>query len=854
LPRKQLDAIFILIIPNSMFSVLKRFGVLAGFSVLAGILVFNALMTKHQIDVQKGNEQAVTHTRQVLLAVEEAESTVKDAESGQRGYLLTGDSKYLTPYNRATEEIGLRFDNLAALTADDPIQQKNLSDLRGLTRDKLNEMAQTIALYRAGNAAQARAVVESDAGLLAMDKIRLVFARMRDQEINLENERSNLYRRSLHETAVGLWMATIGALMGLGALAWYVATERILREKHANQIREREEWLRTTLNSIADAVIATNEWGIVTFLNPLAEKLTGVERSKATGRLVRKVFPLVNEATGEPIIDPARQAIEQGAPVSLAGPVLLKNRGGELIPIETSAAPIRAEQGDLLGVVLVFRDISERLRAEETDRLLAAIVASSEDGILSKDLNGTITTWNSGAEKIFGYTADEIIGQSVSVLAPPERKNEMPEILERIRRGEHIAPFPSIRRTKDGKLIHVSVSVSPVRDANGTIVGASKIVRDITAQVEAQREIALQREWLQVTLQSIGDAVITTDTQGCVSYLNPVAEALSGWSSQDAAGRPLPEVMQIVNEITRQPAPNPVTRVLREGVTVGLANHTVLISRDGTERAIDDSAAPIRDNRGQLIGVVLVFRDVTAERRSQQVLQQTEKLAAAARLSATVAHEMNNPLAAVVNLIYIARNTPGAPPGQVKYLDQAEQELERVAHIARQTLGFYRRSSPQGQVEIAPLIDSVLKLYSNKLAAKNITVRRAFDDCGCVFGVAGELRQAISNLIANAIDAVAVDGTILVSAQANQNNGHRMVEMMVADDGPGIAKENIDRLFEPFFTTKKDVGTGLGLWATKNIVERHGGNIAVRGNGGRGAAFTIQLPCEPEPEGSSQSN
>lgn len=837
-----------------MLPTLKHFSVLAAFSVLAGILVLNGLITKHQIDVQKGDEQAVARTLQVLLELEGAESAIKDAETGQRGYLLTGNAAYLAPYNRASAEIGPRINNLASLTADDPVQQSNLAELRGLVDRKLNELAQTIALYRSGNAAQAREVVLSDTGLVEMDKIRLVFARMRDEEVNLEGERSRIYRGSVHDTAVGLWLATLAALAGLAALAWYVASDRKLREKHANQLREREEWLRTTLTSIADSVIATDSWGNITFLNPIAEKLTGVTLSEAAGKPVSSVFPLIHEATGEPIADPVKQAIEQGTPVKRAGRVVLKTSSGALIPIESSAAPIRAENGDLLGAVLVFRDITERLRAEESNRLLASIVESSDDGMISKDVHGVITSWNVGAERIFGYTADEMIGKPISILAPVDRQSEIREILDRIRHGEHVDHFPSIRRTKDGKLIHVSLTVSPMRNAVGEIVGASKIVRDITAQVEAEREIDLQREWLQVTLKSIGDAVIATDIEGRVSYLNPIAEELTGWSSQEATGRPLKEVMHIVNEMTRVEAPNPVFRVLQQGIIVGLANHTVLIARDGKERPIDDSAAPIRDNRGQLIGVVLVFRDVTVERRSQEIMRQTEKLAAAARLSATVAHEINNPLAAVVNLIYIARNTSGAPANQVKYLDQAEQELERVAHIARQTLGFYRVSSPQEPVEIAPLIDSVLRLYSNKLVAKNITVRRAYDNCGSVSGVAGELRQAISNLIANAIDAVDRDGTVLVSAHANESGGQRMIEMVVADDGPGIARENIDRLFEPFFTTKKDVGTGLGLWATKTIVERHGGNIAVGENNGGGAAFTILLPCNTEIENRPQTN
>ena len=292
------------------------------------------------------------------------------------------------------------------------------------------------------------------------------------------------------------------------------------------------------------------------------------------------------------------------------------------------------------------------------------------------------------------------------------------------------------------------------------------------------------------------------------------------------------------------------------GTIVGLANHTVLKRSDGALIPIEDSAAPIRDDHGAPIGVVLVFRDVTAGRKAQEVMRKTEKLAAAARLSATVAHEINNPLAAVVNLIFIAKSLPDTSPGVVKHLTLAEQELDRVAHITRQTLAFYRESNAPEQIDVAGLVENVLKLYSNKLAAKNIKVERAFSECPPILGVSGELRQAASNLIANAIDAVEANGSIKVSAHPAAGSETDLVEVVVADDGPGIPEENLDRIFEPFFTTKKDVGTGLGLWATRTIVERHGGTITVStgtvsagavnagtgANGARGAKFTIQLP------------
>jgi PAS domain S-box-containing protein len=268
----------------------------------------------------------------------------------------------------------------------------------------------------------------------------------------------------------------------------------------------------------------------------------------------------------------------------------------------------------------VQRDVSERKRADATQAYLAAIVESSDDAILSKDLNGIIQSCNRTAERLFGYSALELIGQSVRLLLPPDRQAEEDYILDRIRRGERVDHFETVRLAKDGRLIDISLTVSPVLDASGTIIGVSKVARDITEQRRLAAELAVQREWFRVTLGSIGDAVIASNPDGSIGFMNPTAEELTGWRAEDARGRPLQEVFRIVNEKTRAVVDNPVAVVMRLGQTVGLANHTVLIARDGAERPIADSGAPIRGDDGRILGVVLVFRDVSEERRAEEAI------------------------------------------------------------------------------------------------------------------------------------------------------------------------------------------------------------------------------------------
>jgi PAS domain S-box-containing protein len=248
------------------------------------------------------------------------------------------------------------------------------------------------------------------------------------------------------------------------------------------------------------------------------------------------------------------------------------------------------------------------------DSHLAAIIESSDDAIISKTLEGIITSWNPAAEKIFGYTAEEAIGQPISIIIPPDKGEEEPAILARLRRGERIDHYETTRVRKDGTRIEVSITISPVVDAAGKIIGASKIARNMTESKAALEQISLERERFRTTLSSIGDAVIVTDRRGYVEFLNPVAESLTGWKPEDAHGQPLEAVFNIVNETTRKRVENPASRAMFQGIIVGLANHTLLIARDGTELAIDDCAAPIRDGDGQISGVILVFRDVTGLR------------------------------------------------------------------------------------------------------------------------------------------------------------------------------------------------------------------------------------------------
>lgn len=270
-------------------------------------------------------------------------------------------------------------------------------------------------------------------------------------------------------------------------------TDRRLAEVEAERHRQ---WLHATLGGIGDAVITTDERGAITFLNGIAEELTGWTQAEAESHPLAEVFRVVNEYTRQPVTNPVEQVIQTGHVVGLANHTLLIARNGSESAIDDSAAPIRDEAGQVVGVVLIFRDVTDRRRLELAARYLAAIVESSDDAIASKDLNGIVASWNKAAERIFGYSVEEMIGKPIALLVPPDRPNEEPAILERIRRGERIDHYETDRVRKDGTRLDVSVTISPIRDAEGQIIGASKVARDITREKLLRHELEQRVEEL----------------------------------------------------------------------------------------------------------------------------------------------------------------------------------------------------------------------------------------------------------------------------------------------------------------------------------------------------------------------
>jgi PAS domain S-box-containing protein len=615
--------------------------------------------------------------------------------------------------------------------------------------------------------------------------------------------------------------------------------------RSAKALQEQKDWIHTTLTSIGDAVIATDADGLITLMNVVAEKLTGWSLNEARGKPLAEVFRIFNQDTRQTVENPMEKVRRLNQVVGLANHTILVGKSGEEIAIDDSGAPIFAADGTLTGIVLVFRDVTEQRKAQKATAELAAIVEYSGDAIATKNLDGIIQTWNDAAERLFGYKREEIVGKPVTILLPPDRLHEEAEILHRIRKGQPSERLDTIRVRKDGNLIHVSVCVSPIKDADGHIIGASKVVHDIKELAAAREALVREKEFLATTIASIGDAVIATDAQGRVTLMNRVAETLTGWSVDEARGKPLAEVFRIVNQETRQTVENPVDKVRRLNQVVGLANHTVLINKGGQEIAIDDSGAPIRDSNRQIVGIVLVFRDVTQQRALEAALKSNERLALAGRLAASIAHEIHNPVDTVGNVLFLLDQEVDGQPKARQLIETAQREIQRVAEISKNMLSLHRESRTASRVKLSELLEGVVALVQETIAKdrRKIKVLPGFE--GEVEAFPSELRQVFTNVIKNAVEATADGGQISIYSEAAHQSGQSGALVRVVDNGVGIPEQLQSKLFNPFVSTKEESGTGLGLWVSRSIMEKHGGSIRLSSNSEpdtRGTTVSIFVP------------
>lgn len=475
---------------------------------------------------------------------------------------------------------------------------------------------------------------------------------------------------------------------------------------------------------------------------------------------------------------------------------------------------------------------------ERAKSFLAAIVATSDDAIISKDLNGIINSWNEGARRIFGYEADEIIGQPILRLIPVELHHEEDFILGKISAGERVEHFETTRMRKNGEHFPISVTISPIRDDNGVVVGASKIARDISDRRRADEN----RFRLAAIVDSADDAIISKNLDGIITSWNNGARRLFGYEEEEIIGQ---SILRLIPEHLRQEEVE-ILRKLRAGQKIE-HYETTRVSKSGAIREVAVTISPICNGKGEVTGASKIARDISDRKKVERMAVEAEKIATTGRMAAAIAHEINNPLASVLNLIFLARQPDISKQEIQNYLATAESELERVSHIARQTLGYYRDTGSPSEVQLRDLMQSVLSVYRSKLLAHAIVLDAEYNDLRKIRAHSGEIVQIFSNVISNAIDAMPRGGKVSITIAQSAKTERDGLKIVVNDTGHGISREHLGKVFEPFFTTKGNLGTGIGLWVARQLVERHGGHISISSStepGNSGTIVVIDLPFD----------
>jgi len=524
---------------------------------------------------------------------------------------------------------------------------------------------------------------------------------------------------------------------------------------------------------------------------------------------------------------------------------------------DTVFTPMHDQHGEVSNCLGIYHDVTNRRQGEEalreSEERYRDLFENANDLIQSVAPDGRFIYVNRAWREALGYSEQEIEQLRIFDIIVPSCQAHCEDLFRRVMQGEEVRRVEVIFVAKDGREITLEGS-SNCNFVNGAPVATRSIFRDVTERKLAEEALSAEKERLAVTLRSIGDGVITTDTSGRVVLINKVAEQLTGWSQQEACGRPLGEVFQINSEETGQSSENPAEKVLRTGMINALDNHTVLIARDGTTRIIADSGAPICNSESAIVGTVLVFRDITEQRALETNLQRAEKLDSIGVLAGGIAHDFNNMLTGIIGNISVA--ALHAKPDDLIHerLAEAEKAAFRARDLTQQLLTFAKGGAPVKKT--ASIVE--LLTDSANFALRGSNVRCCFDIADGLWQGemdVGQINQVIHNLVINADQAMPDGGAIFIDADNRVATGHddlplpqgNYIHIGIRDTGAGIPSEYLPRIFDPYFTTKKK-GSGLGLASSYSIIKNHNGCITIASKPGEGATFHIFLPASTASE------
>ncbi len=802
---------------------------------------------------------------EVLVYAPKLESVISEMEKAKWGYLLTGQKTSLASYQNASSEYDVIHGHLAVLLSDNPAQLALLAKID----QQLDQWRNEAALPQI-EARQTRkdvvAVVAQSRGKEMMDKVHTAVT-------DFDRAQEGVYRQANFRAETGRIARTAGfsalcvvAMGFLVASSWYsFAAYR----KHLRKIASSEAQTRSIIETTMDGVLTMNAQGLVQSMNPAAEKMFGYKASEMIGKGIVKLIPqrlLMHDMTN----------LGRGSIMAVG-----HRQNYYPFPIEISLSEMKVSGAKVY--VALIRDVSARKRSEETLRHIGLGVSATTGEEFVRSL---VKQLSKALQSDFAFVIETvktgggcsmIIAEHGNIRRKANYKLTNTICEEVLKKGFRAYPSGVREKFPNDEILNElkveSFVAMPLTDHKGVPVGVmgvldTKEMEDIQiaestlqifaaragAEIERKRfeeDLAAEKERLAVTLRSIGDGFITTDMNGKILLLNKVAEKLTGWPQDQAIGEPLVNVFNLLNERTRTPSQNAVERIIETGSVVGAASHAVIVSRDGSERLIENSASPIRDKANRKVGVVLVFRDITEKQKAEEERRKAEKLESLGIAAGGIAHDFNNLLTAIIGNLSLSLLTLDPEEDIHTRLASAKKAALRAQDLAQQLLTFAKGGAPlKKTASIGQLIRETVTTSLNMASIR--THIEMPTDLWSVEIDSGQISQVITNVANNAQESMPAGGAVTVICNNFTLNEElpslaplrpgNYIRISVQDEGIGIPEEYIKKIFDPYFTTKPRA-SGLGLATSYSIIKNHDGLITVESSAGSGSLFTIYLPA-----------
>ena len=845
---------------------------------VALVLIGNALLSNYNARELVAGGAASSRSRDTIYAIDDLLSELIEAETGQRGYLLTQKTSYLEPYRAAAAAIDTKVAALKPLLAEEPEQLQRLDALEQLVADKVDELRRSIALIDAGDAAAAMSLVATDSGMLTMRAIQQLVDSMRDTERKRQALRD---AREIELYSATVYTRFLGMALGLLLIALATVLLRrdlLARNRAARELHVQREWLSTTLRSIGDGVIVTDPQSRIVLLNPVAEALTGWTQQDALGKPLLEVFDAIEEATRRPAPDPVARVIADGRISGLANHTLLRARDGREFAIEDSAAPIVEAGGAIQGAVIVFRDSTERRNAELALAAAAEEISQRAHAALASEQtlktileNAPIGISMTGPGPDFTMVA--MSSQMREWLGPGENRPSRELYRKLLPDGTIPAPsrLPLYRAMNEGGVVRdeawvvarpgrppltVIVNVAPVRNTDGEIIGAVHSWVDTTEQQRLDRTLQVTQSRLRVLVEAgVIGLMLSFDRDGNVAQANGALLKMLDFSDDDLAEGRINLVAQTPVEY-RQIDALAFAQVATAGACAPYEKE--FIRRNGERVSVVVGYARVFASADEYVGFAL---DVTERKLlEQQLRQQADQLLLADRRKdeflAMLAHELRNPLAPLRNALYLLEaekqgkwsTVDSVLPTMRRQIDQLVRMVDDLLDAAR--ISQNKILVEKAVVDLKPILRAAIETVQPLINARGHRLDLDVDPRPMyVEGDSARLIQAFANILHNAAKYTPDHGYISVAAAPEQSHAR----ISVHDSGQGIGPELLPRVFEPFTQADQSLarsagGLGVGLALVRRVTELHGGDVrAISAGQGKGSEFVVRLPLVEAP-------